>query len=94
MATVGQVEVAIRRLEGFDVNVRHPHGRNVRSDRQDLPRYDYKRRLNGDATVRQWIDGRFTPNYSGWDVEVLAANRNPVHGGTRLKTVRSTYDRN
>ena len=92
MATTLQVENRIERIEGFRIAFRHPHGRNVRDDRQNLPQYPYERALKGNATVRQWIDLRFHPNYSGWDVEVLEPNGKPVHNRTLLATVRKGYD--
>jgi hypothetical protein len=91
MPNVGQVERAIERVEGFRVRLRHPHGRDVRSDRENLPGYPYKRALNGSKTVRQWVDLRFTRNYSGWSVEVLQPNDQPAHGRNLLSTVRSMY---
>jgi hypothetical protein len=91
MPNVGQVERAIERVEGFRVRVRHPQGRDVRSDRAKLPGYPYKRGLNGNKTVRQWADLRFTRNYSGWSVEVLQPNNKPAHGRNLLSTVRGMY---
>lgn len=49
---VGQVERAIERVEGFRLRLLHPHGRDVRSDRTNLPRYGYRRALRGNASVR------------------------------------------
>jgi hypothetical protein len=91
MTTVRQVEVAIERVEGFRVRLLHLHGRDVRSDRQNLPTYTYTRGLKGSATVWQWKENRFTPNYSGWGVEVLEPNGKAVHGRNLLSTVRRMY---
>ena len=93
MASILQVEAKIERVEGFRVNLLHARdGRNVRSDREGLPSYPYRNALKGNATVKDWKDGRFLREYSGWDVEVLLPNGNPAHGGTKLHTLRSEYD--
>jgi len=91
VATVRQVEARIEGIEGFRVRLLHPDGRDVRSDRANLPQYGYERAAKGGVTVRRWKDVRFTRSYSGWDVEVLDANGTPAHGRALLSTVRETY---
>jgi hypothetical protein len=91
MATVRQLEGRIERIEGFRVRLLHPGGRDVRGDRANLPQYGYERAASDGANVRRWKDVRFTPSYSGWDVEVLESDGNPAHGRTLLSTVRATY---
>jgi hypothetical protein len=91
MATVRQVEARIERIEGFRVRLLHPDGRDVRSDRANLPQYGYERAASDGTTVRRWQDVRFTRSYSGWDVEVLNSDGKPAHGRTLLSTVRATY---
>jgi len=91
MATVRQVEARIERIEGFRVRLLHPGGRDVRSDRANLPQYGYERAASGGVTVRRWKDVRFTPTYSGWDVEVLDSHGSPAHGRALLSTVRDSY---
>lgn len=89
--TVKQVESAIERVEGFRVRILHPDGRDVRSDRTQLPRYDFERKLSGDRNVKAWKDIRFIKKYSGWRVEVLDSRGRDVHGGTLLSNVRDGY---
>jgi hypothetical protein len=91
MATVRQLEGRIERIEGFRVQLLHPGGRDVRGDRANLPQYGYERAASDGVNVRRWKDVRFTPSYSGWDVEVLDSDGNPAHGRTLLSTVRATY---
>jgi hypothetical protein len=91
MSTVRNVERQIRRTEGFDVHVLHPDGRDVRGDRDHLPTYPFTKKAAGTATVADWKRSRFTMRYPGFEVEVVDARGTPVHGGTQLRTVRSTY---
>jgi hypothetical protein len=97
MPTVEFVEHQIRRREGFAVRFRYSgpgptKGRNVRGDRMHVPSYPYGVRRRDSDTVAGWIDGRFRPTYAGFDVDVLDAWGEPVHGRTLLRTVRAAYD--
>lgn len=91
MPTVGQPEDQIEAVERFRVRVLHLHGTDVRGDRAGMPRYGYRHALRGSATVRDWIDGRSKPNFTGWDVEVLDARGKAKHGATLLTNVRASY---
>jgi hypothetical protein len=91
MATVRSIERQIAKVEGFKVRVLYEDGRDVRSDRSNLPGYHYGRALKGSANVREWIDRRFKTAYPGFDVEVFDADGRHMHGRTRLTTVRDTY---
>lgn len=96
MATVRTVERQIRRLEGFDVKVHflgpgRERGRNVRSDRQDLPGYDYERRRADHDTVSTWRTERFERAYPGFTAAVLDGRGDEVDGRTLLATVRASY---
>jgi len=42
-------------------------------------------------TVKEFIEKRIKPNYSGYDIEVLDGNGSPVMGQTKLGTVRDSY---
>jgi hypothetical protein len=89
--TVRAVERRIYGVEGFDVVIRHLDGRNVRSDREKLPQYPYKRAMASRSDVKDWKEGRFQPHYPGFKVDVLDAYARRVHGGTKLSTVRDTF---
>jgi hypothetical protein len=91
MATIGNVEKRISKVEEFDIQFLHPDGRDVRGDKRDIPGYDYERKLKGSATVSDWISGRFKKKYPGYNVRVLKADGTKASGQTRLTTVRDTY---
>lgn len=92
MATVKTVERKIRKVDGFDVVIRHRDGSDVRGDLRGLPTYPYKRALSEDATASSWIKGRFSKVYPGYQVDVIDGEGNPVKGNSKLKTVRGTYE--
>jgi hypothetical protein len=94
VATIGRVERierSIRKVEGFDVRLLHPNGRDVRGDKQGLPPYPYLRAAKDGITVAQWRDTRFNASYPGYSVLVVDADGNRAHGGTQLATVRASY---
>ena len=89
MATVGEVESAILRVEGFEAHF-FRNGSNVRSDLDPgMEPYRFERAAPGSWTVQEWFDSRFARNYSGWEVRVRTLNGMPVtHWQTKLQTVR------
>lgn len=89
--TLKGLERSIRRVEGFDVAMLHPDGRDVRGDKQGLPRYSYSRAAKDASTVAQWRKTRFRRSYPGFSVTVLNGDGRPAHGRTLLSTVRATY---
>ena len=91
MPTVRSVERSIAEVERFRVAILHPDGRDVRSDREHVPSYPFRRAAASTMTVRGWIDTRFLERYAGFKVVVLDGHGEPVHGGTRLSTVRASY---
>jgi hypothetical protein len=91
MALVKNVEKRIWDIEGFDVAIKHPGGRNLRSDKKKLPMYPFEVALKNDCTIAQWINSRFRPKYSGFEVDVLDGFGNVVRGNTKLGNVRDTY---
>jgi hypothetical protein len=91
MAQVRRVERRIERVEGFRVRILYEDGRNVRSDRSDLNQYPYERMMKNSSNVKTWKQHRFHVVYQGFDVEVLDARGDKVHGNTLLGTVRDTY---
>lgn len=98
MASVKTVERQIGNLEGFDVVIRHPDGRDARSDlgsgsRPGLPSYNrHTNAARGAWTVHHWKEVRFAQLYSGWDCDVLDVHGEPVIGNTLLRSVRETYE--
>jgi hypothetical protein len=91
MPTVRSVERRIYKVEGFDVVIRHLDGRDVRSDREKLPQYPFKRAMPNRSDVKDWKEGRFQPHYPGFKVDVLDAYARRAHGGKKLSTVRDTF---
>ncbi len=89
MATMSTIERQIEAVEGLHVIVRHPNGRNVRSDKMKLPSYPYRRARKNGTTVGQWSDTRFQRAFPGYTVDVLSPEGKKVHGRTLLSTVRS-----
>ena len=98
MASIKTLERQIGTLEGFDVVVLHPDGRDVRSDLgtgssgRSLPSYPFQKAARGNMTVSDWIQGRFWPTYSGWRAEVLFENGEPARGNVLLSNVRASYE--
>ena len=97
MTTVKNVEAKIRRVEGFAVRLHYGSpgprlGRDVRSDRGRLTPYHYERAAPNEFLVSDWIAKRFEKAYPGLAVEVLDADGVVVHGRTKLRTVRATYE--
>lgn len=91
MVKVKSVEKKIWDIEGFDVDMLHPNGDNVRSDRGNLPQYDMKNMAKNDMTVKEWKEKRFSKKYPGFNVRVLDGEGNDVPGQTKLGTVRDSY---
>jgi hypothetical protein len=97
MARLEYVEGQIYRLEGFRVAFRHEGparrpGRDVRSDRLDVPGYKNRRKMSDDFTVAAWIETRFAKQYPGFAVDVLGPDGGKVNGRTKLGNLRAKYD--
>ena len=89
-------EKKISAIEGFAVRFLHAppgkaNGRDVRSDKKNLPSYSYQRKAPGTQTVAAWIENRFSKSFPGYKVEVLDGDGKKVHGKTLLSTLRNTY---
>lgn len=96
MPKVAFVERKIASVEGFEVRIHfagpaNTRGRDVRSDKDDLPTYSYRRMMKGDATVADWVQTRFNATYAGYSVAVLDGSGVEVHGRTKLSNLRATY---
>ena len=92
MASIGNVERKIRRIEHFEARFLYLDGTDVRSDKGGLPSYPYEVAASGVITIDAWKRGRFRRAYPGYDVKVLDRRGRVLLGNTRLSTVRGTYD--
>jgi hypothetical protein len=92
MPMVQNIEKKIYDVEKFAVKMLSSSGVNLRGNKRVASQYGYGRRMDGNATVSEWISGRFLSTYPGFTVEVLDVVGIPVAGQTRLKTVRKTYE--
>jgi hypothetical protein len=81
----------VERLEGFEVRVLHPDGRDVRDDMRIDVTYPYSRAAPGHITVAQWRRRRANTTLAGFSVEVLSPVGKPLHGGHLLESVRAMY---
>jgi hypothetical protein len=61
---------SVRWIERFEVDILHPDGRDVHSDREQLPGYPFERAMPDGRTVQDWKRQRFYATYPGFDVEV------------------------
>lgn len=86
MASVKNIERAIRELEGFDVAVRS-NGINLRK----LPPYAYGRAARAAFTVADWKRKRIESNYPGLEVDVLRADGRVASRTMTLARVRGEY---
>lgn len=92
MPTVENVEKRIAKIETFKVRIkREMDGRDVRSDRENLPTFKRERAMKGTATVAHWRRTRFDSMYPGFGVDVLYADGTVAAGQARLTTVRDSY---
>lgn len=89
--TLRNLERRIAKVEGFEVALRYPAGRDIRGDKRGLPPYPYSSAAPARFTVAHWCSTRFHRAYPGYAVDVLGADGRPVHGRTLLSTVRATY---
>src|SRR5438270_13388897 len=96
MPTIQRLEGYIAAREGFDVRFRfagpgRSRDKDVRSDKRELGGYPFERKAPSNKTVAWWIETRFASLYPGYTVDVLDGRGRPVHGGTKLATVRASY---
>jgi hypothetical protein len=91
MATIGNVERKIRRVEHFEARFLYLDGTDVRSDKEGLPQYPYEVAASGTITIDAWKRGRFRLAFPGYDVKVLDRRGRILPGNTRLSTVRDSY---
>jgi len=91
MSSCEKVEGKIRRVEGFDVTIRHRDGSDVHS-KKDLPeQYPYKNMAKNIWTVDQWKRNRFRHYLAGYEVDVKDNSGKVKRGNAKLANVRDTY---
>jgi hypothetical protein len=89
---VKNVEKRIWDTEAFDVIIRHTDGRDMRSDKNDLPQYNkFECMAKNDVAVADSKARRFAGIYPGLAIDVLDGDGNAVAGDTKLGTVRDSY---
>ena len=91
MPKVKNVEKRIWDIEGFEVVIKS-NGKNLRGDKQVFKQYEGGRAARNSWTIAEWKKKRFSPQYQGFDVDILDGDGNPVDGRTTLGTVRDSYD--
>jgi hypothetical protein len=90
---IGTLEMKIARVEGFQVHVFTLDGRNVRSDREGMPPWNWEKAARDSWSVARWKQERFRSVYPGFDIEILDGDGVVVEfGQTLLETVRESYD--
>ena len=86
MATAGELEQQISRIEGFNATIKQG-GKDVRSDKGGFEDWPYQKQSKGNMTVSEWIS-KFQNQYPGYDVDVSSAGNAYIHGNTLLKNIR------
>ena len=81
MSKLKAVERRIANIEGFEVTFWHTDGRDVRSDKEDLPMYSYRSAAKNDVTVGQWRELRFNQVYPGFEITVSGVRTGQRHTG-------------
>ena len=51
---IGTLEMKIARVEGFQVRVQTPDGRDVRSDREGMPPWTWEKAARDNWSVARW----------------------------------------
>jgi hypothetical protein len=91
MVKIENVERRIFKVEDFNVSFLYSSGGNVRSDKQKIPQFRFKRAARDLWTVEDWKAKRFRPHYPGFEVDVKFSNGNVAYGHTKLANVRDSY---
>jgi hypothetical protein len=91
MAKIENVERRILQVEGFSVCFLYASGGNVRSDKEKIPQFPFKRAARDLWTVEDWKAKRFRPHYPGFELDVKFSYDRTAYGHTKLATVRDSY---
>jgi len=71
---IENVERRILKVEGFNVCFLYSSVGNVRSDKEKIPQFPFRKRARDLWTVEDWKARRFLPHYPGFEVEVKFSN--------------------
>lgn len=91
MPTVKNIERKIGEIEHFDVIFRQ-NGADVHGNKVLQKQYSAVIASSGSRTVSDWIRTRFSPDFPGFEVDVLLANGEKARGNTLLSNVRASYE--
>lgn len=92
MPKIKNVEKKIWDVEGFDVQIRYPGGKDVHGAKQVPPQYPYQNAAKNGMPVSDWKKGRFAVIYPGFEVAVFNGDGGEITAGqTQLGSVRDSY---
>jgi hypothetical protein len=93
MPKVSKVEADIFKSEGFQITLKYPDGRDVRSDKAtNVKAYAKPQKMAKNSfSVKEWKDKRFKKQYPQFRADVLKADGKKAGGNTKLSTIRDTY---
>ena len=83
---VDEFERAVLKIEKIVIRIRAPVA-------EEIGDYDYQRRANDDTSVTRWLSTRITPKLNGLEVSIIGGDFKTPFGGTKLPTLRDSYDR-
>lgn len=85
------LKFTVREVEGFEIAIYNGNVELKGSANVDV-KYDYMRAAPKNLTVSKWISQRLDLSDSNLSVVVLDGDGYPVHGRTKLNTVRNSYE--
>jgi hypothetical protein len=88
--TLKHLEEQIWKIEGFRVRFSR-NGRNVRSDREDMPSYPYHRAAKRSWTIDRYRRCRLQAAYPGFEFDIVEGSGERAPGNTHLSTLRGSY---
>ena len=84
--SVAAFEAKVLELEDVVIRIRAPAGSAVND-------YEYERKSADNQSVADWLEGRIKPLIDNHEVVVIDGHYTTPHGRTRLRTLRSSYER-
>ena len=90
MPKVKIIEKHIFDLEGFDVKIKTPDGKDLRSDMNLPKQYSAERMSKNNFAVNDW-KSKFKTQLPGYDVDVLKGDGSKASGQMKLGNLRDTY---
>ena len=82
----GEFEQAVFELEGIVIRIRA-------SRTEEVGDYTYQRSASDETSITEWMKNRIYPKLGKLGVCVIDGNYQEPHGLTRLRVLRSSYDR-